>query len=715
MGKDTKQKTGHEGLGNGYITQIERISILTKLVAKHLFDDTSPEIDLLKCLKYAKDLAHLIDELNLLGVDLSAFSQEFISSFPEHWKKRTQFLMIVTRYWPAILREYGKNRALPKQRIHEDFEGRMQHRTAVSSNVHEDLSSGSDVQKIMESQFGKNSNDVISHGDTTFLQNNTSEIKDPTNCNVSIFEANDIIQEVDFVSRIIGQFPQQKIAIIVPNRDIFTLLVNRLNIDNVEYSGPSGAYVEPKDIDEISEHFKEFIDKSDDRFGKLVEEVMGLMPGNPSKESNIRSLSKPPESDLMEGDPARRTGVYLSAHQGDEYQGDEYKYSSTGSTKQKTDYGELGKESITLVTDILHLKHLKFDAVICMSMNEDSWQAFDYNEYWLHQYIRQKIGLPSKKIIKKQMENAFYTIINRIEDVFVVRSKRVNGVNLRKSSILAKFEMICKKSNIELTYITSPINKISNHLNTSHKITIQRQNFIIPDRMSVHGLELLMKNPYGFFVRHSLGITSTTATDDQENIPILFRRLMNSYFTNKDDVTTTLDIIKNLDFFYYQKCMNIIEWLDDQECSNPNIIQAYNIRGSIILKDFGIELYGHLDRADIFEHHASLVFFQAYSPSSTKELLYGDRSSMMSLCLIGMKNGFQEIDVPIKEIKILGIANREPDPLSIKTIEISEEIIDGFEERVYEFFRQYTEADDILCDIDEKGNNKYWHITRMRN
>jgi hypothetical protein len=51
---------------------------------------------------------------------------------------------------------------------------------------------------------------------------------------------------------------------------------------------------------------------------------------------NIGLLSKPPESDLMEGDPARRTGVYFGVHED----------LSTGSTQQKTDCGEFGKKSI---------------------------------------------------------------------------------------------------------------------------------------------------------------------------------------------------------------------------------------------------------------------------------------------------------------------------------------------------------------------------------
>ncbi|MDR1333039.1 MAG: palindromic element RPE1 domain-containing protein [Holosporales bacterium] len=44
------------------------------------------------------------------------------------------------------------------------------------------------------------------------------------------------------------------------------------------------------------------------------------------------ALSKPSESDLMEGDTERRSAVYEEVHE----------HSSTGSTYQKTDYGGLG-------------------------------------------------------------------------------------------------------------------------------------------------------------------------------------------------------------------------------------------------------------------------------------------------------------------------------------------------------------------------------------
>ncbi|MDR1233668.1 MAG: type VI secretion system baseplate subunit TssG [Holosporales bacterium] len=56
-----------------------------------------------------------------------------------------------------------------------------------------------------------------------------------------------------------------------------------------------------------------------------------------------RSLSKPPESDLMEGDPEHRIAAYLSVREN----------SSTGSTRQKTDYEELGKGSTASFTELV--------------------------------------------------------------------------------------------------------------------------------------------------------------------------------------------------------------------------------------------------------------------------------------------------------------------------------------------------------------------------
>ncbi|MDR1234115.1 MAG: hypothetical protein LBJ92_03165 [Holosporales bacterium] len=51
----------------------------------------------------------------------------------------------------------------------------------------------------------------------------------------------------------------------------------------------------------------------------------------------------------MEGEPAHRTGVYFGVHQGDVR-----RYLSTGSTQQKTDYGEFGKRAIENKQKVSH-------------------------------------------------------------------------------------------------------------------------------------------------------------------------------------------------------------------------------------------------------------------------------------------------------------------------------------------------------------------------
>ena len=83
--------------------KIEQISILTKLVSK--FCDRN---NTLECIKLAKDLENVIEELNFYNIDLPELSNEFLSIFPEHWKQRMQFLLIVTKYWPQILQDLVK-------------------------------------------------------------------------------------------------------------------------------------------------------------------------------------------------------------------------------------------------------------------------------------------------------------------------------------------------------------------------------------------------------------------------------------------------------------------------------------------------------------------------------------------------------------------------------------------------------------------------------
>ncbi|MDR0630548.1 MAG: hypothetical protein LBF70_00735 [Holosporales bacterium] len=85
------------------ISKIERISILTRLILKY-----SPNLKTIEAVRLAKDLARVIDELNFFKVNLNSLRKEFTYNFPEHWKKRTEFFLIVMNHWPQILQSLDK-------------------------------------------------------------------------------------------------------------------------------------------------------------------------------------------------------------------------------------------------------------------------------------------------------------------------------------------------------------------------------------------------------------------------------------------------------------------------------------------------------------------------------------------------------------------------------------------------------------------------------
>ncbi|MDR1234039.1 MAG: hypothetical protein LBJ92_02755 [Holosporales bacterium] len=85
-----------------------------------------------------------------------------------------------------------------------------------------------------------------------------------------------------------------------------------------------------------------------------------------SKELAIPLVTNPTVSELLEGETARRTAEYSSVRQGDEYQKDECKYSSTVSTKQKTDYGVFGKRLIIKTGIMVGVGETKTNILDCI-------------------------------------------------------------------------------------------------------------------------------------------------------------------------------------------------------------------------------------------------------------------------------------------------------------------------------------------------------------
>ncbi|MDR1475868.1 MAG: hypothetical protein LBI20_00925 [Holosporales bacterium] len=583
------------------ISPIERISILTQLIIE--FEKGLRALD---AVRYAKDLASVIDELNLHEIDLGQLRQEFTSYFPEHWKRRTNFLLIVTNFWPEILRELGKIDLKP-----------IKNRECFHLPLREEES------------------EILTE--------------------INIFEANDILHEIQFiVSTVRSNKHQNKITIVSPDEDISNLLRFRFETEDIKYISArenNEDFDKKKVISEIEKYFGNMILENDHEFMQLVSELSTL---------------------------------YLS---------DKLNWSA----------GIILLDNISLATQA------KSDITICTAMNEMSWYSTICDMYWLHQFIRQKIGLPTVDDLKKRVEADFYNVINSCKEVFLTRSKEVKKTNTQKCSILAKLEMYCKRQKLNLNYCDK---EMSYHqLVTEPTNNFSVNNFIIPERLGVSSLALLMKNPYDFFAKHSLGVESTDVDYEFRKMTAAFRELIKIYFCDKEEIWPQLEIIKQIDFFYYQKCLSMIEWL----ASNYQEIDGEcDIRGSTVIGDSGIELYGYVDRIENYENYAVLSYFYAlFNPPTIREILYGDDCSILATCLIAEKNGFPEINVPIREVRIYSPAlNDENAAFSVKSLEISRTLIQDFENQINKFLGQFSTGEYKWPNVHGSNASSYWHLER---
>jgi hypothetical protein len=594
-----------------HIAPIERISILTRFVLKYC--DT---INIIDAVKLAAELANVIDELNYYHIDLNKLESNFYFYFSEHWKRRTQFLLIITKYWPEVLKELGKSDIKPE----------------IGKSLY-----------FKNEKYNCNVKGISNYFNINSIKND-----------FSYFEAEDIFQECQFILKTIHENTNDFISIVVPNTQLYEMLIIEFNIENIAYT----SYVEK--FDKNKQYSSEFLNQVKKYFGDF---------GVISQNTFDRLLKE------------------LVKHNADK--------------KVKTNI------SLIKINDI---KYCLDDIIILSSMNEENWKAEYNGEYWLHKSIREKIGLCHYENSRNLIEDNFYCVFNGKSKVFFTRAKKIMGMHTLESSILAKFRAKCKINNIDIKN-----NYIENKYLKSDKLddTSFSEKFDLPLELSSRSIELLMKNPYGFYAKEILSISPNNIIDNKiQNIAIAFKKLINSYYIDKNKTPEILNIMKEIDFFYYQKFLNILNWLNE---TRPNYQESfYNILGKTkISEEFPTNIYSYADTIKNYNDYSILINYKIKSNESIKDIIEGNSSYILTTAFIAENAGFNGI-LPIREVQIWSLSSYGKNPIDIRTLEISNELIFNYKKRLENFLYHYFYKKDGLSVFkkQKQAYNKYKHFER---
>lgn len=350
--------------------------------------------------------------------------------------------------------------------------------------------------------------------------------------------------------------------------------------------------------------------------------------------------------------------------------------------------GEYKHENITVTKQIPQENP---EILILAGMNENCNKLSPQSNYWLHNSLRKQLGI---NIVSDEI--IFQNLINSSSEIFITFSKKLNGLNVRKSSLITKF---IKDNDIEYMKSAPKIEK-----KTKLTSLTSAKNFDIDDKISAKSIEMLAKNGLDFYIKNTINLTPFSYDEDKRELRNLCKKLLMEFFShNKNHLENTMENIADIDFYKFQHCKNIIFWLENNYAflrNNKNFGLSYECNFKLDnQKD--VRIYTDVDLL----YGRSLYFFRLFKPKlGTSDIIIGNSFEPMVTALITQKNLGPG---SIKELNIFNMHGVGQPPVDVTTIEISDKTIESFEERLRKLL-----SNNIIDDVDK--SEKYKHFKRTQ-
>ena len=333
------------------------------------------------------------------------------------------------------------------------------------------------------------------------------------------------------------------------------------------------------------------------------------------------------------------------------------------------------------------------DVVILTGLNEGMFPSVGYENNWLPRSIGEKIGLPSPNRKVSLMALDFMTL-SCGADVYWLRSKQSGGNLTTESRFLSRVRVAI--GNIKTA------DDVLNSVREMDNVEYQPLDYSAPtppiDKSDVYvtEIELLIHNPYAFYVKHILRLRKM---DDYWVLPDArqFGNLVHDVIENATDFNAK-NLIDEMDarakqvlppdsilFYFWHKrfceiAIFVAEFFADKKIQYKEILGSTNIAGRNVRA-----------RADLIWDGIVMDIKTGTAPTK-KQLMDG---TMPQLPLEGhiMQNGGFPIkmkDISITPIlQFLQLKNGKIDLIEYKDDE-AQEMIDNTVQKVRELFGQYS-------------------------
>lgn len=350
------------------------------------------------------------------------------------------------------------------------------------------------------------------------------------------------------------------------------------------------------------------------------------------------------------------------------------------------------------------------DVVILTGLNEGMFPSIGYENAWLPRSVSESIGLPSPNRKVSLMALDFMTL-SCGKEVYWLRSKQSGGVLTTESRFLSRVRVAIGDIQKD--------EEILNVVRSIDDVPYVPLDYSPPappiDKSDVYvtEIELLIHNPYAFYVKHILRLKKQDdywVLPDARNFGILVHDVIeNAKDFNADNLVQEMDkqakmVLPSdsiLFYFWHKRFCEIAEFIEEFFANKK--IQYKEILGSINIAGRQVRA-----RADIVWDGVVMDIKTGSAPTK-KQLLEG---MMPQLPLEGymMQNGGFPIKMKnvsaIPVLQFLQLKNNKVDLIEYAD-DVAQEMIDNTVQKVKELFGQYSTDKVAEYEYRESVGAKY--------
>lgn len=379
---------------------------------------------------------------------------------------------------------------------------------------------------------------------------------------------------------------------------------------------------------------------------------------------------------------------------------------------------------------------ITFDLVILADFNEENWPSPLPKNPWLNSQMQTKLALDATNVHSSMALYYFYLFLHNKQVIITRANKQPSKTGILPSKYLLKLQTILGRSLVrgenQHNSITSEKRAVSPVIPSS-SIGCS----IFPNILSITDIELLIRNPYSFYVKKILNLrdkekigTEPKISEFGNFIHKIFDLYTKNYATNqnKDKIQCLLkysdEILQNISLPEYTvkiwqiKLVPIakafIEF-DQQRRLNTTLIYS-EAKGELKLNiaEQELTIVGVADRVEIDKYgKISILDYKTGTLPSKKDIESGLSPQLIILALMALEGGFildPSANIP-HEIIYVKLASSQP-YIQTTEVNLTKQMLIRHKQGLVALIKYYLTTKNFSKEIDLLQYNPYSHLAR---